>query len=72
MPKLNGAAKVAIPIAAVLSLVAGLHVLQQGDVAEVRATAVVNQTCIARVEERTEAQFAEVLRSLERIEAMLD
>ena len=70
--KLNGTAKVAIPIAAVLTMMVGLHVLQQGDVSEVRSRSVENQTGIARVEERTEAQFEEVLRSLERIEAMLD
>ena len=71
MTKLNGTAKYVIPSAAILALVGGLHVLQQRELGEVRTCATDNTTEIARVDERTGAQFDEILRSLARIEKEL-
>jgi len=71
MKRLNGSAKYVIPSAAILALIVGLHVLQQGELGDVRDCSAENKTAVARIEERTGAQFAEVLRSLERIETML-
>jgi len=72
MPKLNGTARVAIPVAAVLSAALGLHALQQKDISEVRACGEENETAIARVDERTAAQFDEILRRLVAIDKKLD
>lgn len=72
MPKLNGAARVAIPVAAVLSAALGLHALQQKDITEVRECATDNETTIARVDMRTVSQFDEILRRLEAIDKKLD
>lgn len=66
--KLNGTAKVVIPVAALVALVVGLHVLQQGEVCEVRVASNDNTTEIARQDALRGAQFAEIMRSLERIE----
>lgn len=71
MVKLNGSAKYVIPVAALVTIIVSLHVLQQGELGKVRTRSTKNETAIARVDERTEAQFNEVLRSLERIEGML-
>ena len=70
--KLNGTARLVIPIAAVLSIAIGLHVLQQGELGAVRDSAEENSTAVARVEERTNAQFDEIMRTLARIEKQLD
>lgn len=71
MKALNGSAKYVIPIAAFVTLVVGLHVLQQGELGAVRDCSEDNRTAVARVEERTDAQFSEILRSLARIEKEL-
>ena len=68
---LNGTAKFLIPIATIVTLVIGLHVLQQGELGAVRDCSEENKTAVARVEERTDAQFDEILRSLARIEKEL-
>jgi hypothetical protein len=70
--KLNGTAKTIIPIATVVALIVGLHVLQQGELGAVRDCSEENKTAVARVEERTDAQFDEILRSLARIEKELE
>lgn len=77
--QLNGTARVVIPIAAILSLAFGLHALQQkgiannqDDILDVRACTAENETAIARVDERTVAQFDEILRRLEAIDKKLD
>jgi hypothetical protein len=70
--KMNGTAKVLVPIGAIITLTIGLHVLQQGDVGEVRAVSAKNTTDIAREGALRGAQFAEILRSLERIEDQLE
>ena len=69
--KLNGTARLVIPIAAFVTLVIGLHVLQQGELGAVRDCSEENKTAVARVDERTTAQFDEILRSLARIEKEL-
>ena len=69
---LNGTVKFLIPIGTIVTLIIGLHVLQQKELGAVRASSATNTTTIARVEERTKAQFDEILRSLERIEDQLD
>ena len=76
--KLNGAARVAIPVAAILALVVGLHALQQKDVSgvreevsEVRTCTMKNQTQIASDGAKREAQFDEIMRTLARIEDQL-
>ena len=69
---LNGTVKFLIPIGVIVSGVLGLHALQQKEIGAVRASSVENTTVIARVDERTEAQFAEILRSLARIENELE
>lgn len=68
MNKLNGSVRYIVPIAVVVTLIVSLHVLQQGELGAVRDCSEENKTAVARVEERTNAQFAEILRSLERIE----
>ena len=68
----NGTVKFLVPAGAILSVIIGLHVLQQRELGTVRASSAENTTTIARVEERTKAQFDEILRSLERIESQLD
>ena len=72
MKRLNGSAKYVISSAALLTLIGGLHVLQQGDIGAVRDCAGKAATAVARVEERTDAQFDEILRSLARIEKELE
>jgi hypothetical protein len=69
---LNGTVKFLVPIGAIVTLIVGLHVLQQKELGAVRVSSAENTTTIARVDERTEAQFAEILRSLERIEKELE
>ena len=69
---LNGTTKLLIPLGAILSVIIGLHALQQKELGAVRASSTENSTTIARVEERTKAQFDEILRSLERIESQLE
>jgi hypothetical protein len=76
---LNGTTKLLIPAGAILALVVGLHAVQQRDVSgvrdevsEVRTSAVENQTQIARDGAKREAQFDEIMRSLERIEDQLE
>ena len=69
---LNGTVKFLVPIGAIVTLVIGLHVLQQGELGTVRSCSEENKTAVARVDERTGAQFAEILRSLERIEKELE
>lgn len=71
MSTLNGSAKFIIPIAAIVTLVIGLHVLQQGELGVVRDCSEDNRTAVARVEERTDAQFSEILRRLEAIDKKL-
>ena len=70
--KLNGTTRLLIPIGAILSVMVGLHVAQQKELGEVRECGAENRTIIARVDERTEAQFAEILRTLARIEDQLE
>ena len=70
--KLNGTAKLVIPIATIVMLIIGLHVLQQGELGKMQSAQEESRTAIARVDERTEAQFAEIMRSLERIEKGLE
>ncbi len=72
MKTLNGSAKYVIPIAAILTLVISLHVLQQGELGAVRDCSEDNRTAVARVEERSAAQFSEILGSLARIEKELE
>ena len=68
---LNGTVKFLVPIGAIVALTLGLHVLQQGDVGEVRAVSAKNTTDIAHERALRGAQFAEIIRSLERIEKEL-
>ena len=69
---LNGTVKFLVPVGAILSVIIGLHVLQQRELGAVRVSSAENTTTIARVEARTKAQFDEILRSLERIEDQLE
>ena len=72
MKRLNGSAKYVIPSAAIVALIVGLHVSQQRELGTVRDGSEDNRTGLARVEERTDAQFDEILRSLARIEKELE
>jgi hypothetical protein len=69
---LNGTVKFLVPIGAIVTLIVGLHVLQQGDVGEVRAVSAKNTTDIAREGALRGAQFDEIMRALERIEKELE
>lgn len=71
MKSLNGSAKYIIPSAAVLAVIIGLHTLQQNELGAVRDCSEDNRTAVARVEERTTAQFDEILRRLEAIDKKL-
>ena len=70
--KMNGTAKVLIPIGAIITLVIGLHILQQGEVGEVRAVSAKNTTHIAQESALRGAQFDEIMRALVRIEKELE
>ncbi len=69
---LNGTVKFLVPIGAIITLIIGLHVLQQSDVGEVRAVSAGNTTDIAHERALRGAQFDEIMRALARIEKELE